>query len=267
MKTIVKILIVFFIVNVNAQQNPSIAKAPFNPVALKYKLEHFNLKGPVKTAHINQYYYYEFNAQKQLEKVYVIDSEGNKTLNEAYFYPNNRTIHKVSYVEDNGWMKTEYTKNEKDYITNFKLLESENLPDYYQIDPMTFEYKNNLLVKEITDKSAHNYSFKNEIATYTYDDNKRLVESRLWSDNEENTGFYNSYDYSNFKDGKITYSRGNGYYIINQTYNQNGTLIDEVVKENGYSANPQSIVCKNPEYDAYGNVVRCNSSSNAYTYF
>ena len=65
--------------------------------------------------------------------------------------------------------------NEKDYITNFKLLESENLPDYYQIDPMTFEYKNNLLVKEITDKSAHNYSFKNEIATYTYDDNKRLV--------------------------------------------------------------------------------------------
>lgn len=250
-----------------AQNNPLIKEAPLNPIVLKYKLEHFNLVGNIETATLNNSFQLQFNEDGLLVKVYNNVYDADKKLTKEYKYPNKTTILETKYEEENGIINSKYTLNNDQNIIHYEVLDTKNIPDYYILDPITYEYKDQLLIKATTDKSKHNYNFKSEITTYKYDNKKRLIQTSLLYDNEEDIKFRNTYDYSKFNEGKILFLKNNGYYQISQDYNSKGTLTYEVVKENGYKANPLSIIYRNPKYDEYGNLSTFNDGEYRYTYF
>ena len=267
MKNIITLLCLFITTLLIAQKNPPIKEAPLNPIVLKYKLEHFNLAGNIQTVTLNNSWQLEFNEDGLLVKEYNDVYDANKKLVKEYKYPDNTTILETKYEGENGVINSKYILNDDLNIIQYEVLDTKNIPDYYILDPITYEYKDQLLIKATTDKSKHNYNFKSEITTYKYDNKKRLIQTSLLYDNEEDIKFRNTYDYSKFNEGKILILRDNGYYEINQEYNSKGTLTYETVKENGYRANPKSKVYRNPKYDEYGNLSTFSDGEYRYTFF
>ena len=267
MKNITTFLCLFITTFLIAQNNPPIKEAPVNPIILKYKLEHFNLSGTINTVTLNNSWQLQFNEEGLLVKEYNNVYDANKKLIKEYKYPDNTTILETKYEGENGVIKAKYTLNNDKNIIKYEVLDTKDIPDYYILDPITYEYKDQLLVKESSDKSKYNYNYKTETTTYKYDNKKRLIQSSLFYDNKEHIDFRNTYDYSKFNEGKILFLKDNGYYEINQDYNSKGTLTYEVVKENGYRANPLSKVYRNPMNDEHGNISTFSDGEFRYTYF
>ena len=141
MKNVIYLLAIVFSFNIYAQKIDFV-NAPLNPIAVKYKREHFNLQGDV----------YGFGHQIFTEDGYLI-IDNNDVGSKVYSYDNNKLIH-------NTYGET-YTYNAQGYI-------AEHTYASLGVKTLKFQYnsKGLLIKKEYVNNSS---------ITYEYDDLNRLV--------------------------------------------------------------------------------------------
>ncbi|MFD0990661.1 hypothetical protein ACFQ1R_11175 [Mariniflexile jejuense] len=138
-------------------QNVDLVNAPQNPIALKFKLEHFNLKGDVY-CYDNRYY---FNKEGLLTK--KSDYQGDNT----FTYKNGKLV--------NDSASNELKVNDQGYITSQKLT--------YSLNDYTYNEKGLLTSYTETRKQGYNEPLIVKLKKYTYDTQNRIVKEEEYLSN------------------------------------------------------------------------------------
>ncbi len=141
MKLLLKFILVLICVPTFSQP-VDFVNAPLNPIALKYKKEHFNLKGDV--------FGYD---------VFMFDEKG--------FLIKHKEFEMNRYLYDNG-LPSATTLGNTFYFNSNGLLEKRTFP-FNGFQTETYTYDTNGLLKEV--KSTYSSSTKN----YDYDNKQRLI--------------------------------------------------------------------------------------------
>ncbi|KJD31215.1 hypothetical protein PK35_15360 [Tamlana nanhaiensis] len=182
-------------------QKVDFVNAPLNPIAFKYKLEHFNLKGDV----------YSAGFKDGFKNMPVFSRSGHCIKS---------TLH---YNYENGILKGNgghtYTVNEAGYITKIR---------YFGGATETFVYENGLIVS-----NDHVYNTKHSITKYTYDNKNRLIFEEINQNGDLKTI---AYQYNLLNDAlQIQYTSKNKNKELTyiNTY-KNGWLVKT---EGGYTPN------------------------------
>ena len=156
MKKLIILVVIFNSIFTNAQKT-DLVNAPENPIALKFKLEHFNLKGDVY-CYDNRYY---FNKEGLLTK--KSDYQGDNT----YTYKDGKL------VKDSA--SQELKVNDQGYITSQKLT--------YSLNDYTYNEKGLLTSYTETRKQGYNEPLLIKLRKYTYDTQNRIVKEEEYLSN------------------------------------------------------------------------------------
>ncbi|APY11107.1 hypothetical protein BWZ22_07560 [Seonamhaeicola sp. S2-3] len=234
MKTLKKLCLLLTLILVfnGYAQKIDFVNAPLNPIAVKYKLEHFNLKGDVYSAGFKDGY----------RNMPVFSRSGLciKTI--------------LHYNYENGILKgngsNTYTVNEDGYITKIR---------YSGGATETFTYENGLIVNK-----DYIYNTKRSITKYTYDNKDRLIFEEINKNGDLETI---AYQYNLFNDAlQIQYTSKNKNKELTyiKTY-KNGYLVKT---EGGYTPNITTEI--HYKFDEKGNPIeqtykQSNGITNVFT--
>lgn len=245
------LIICFFNLTVFAQKVDWV-NAPLNPIAVAYKLEHFQLKGDV---YYSKGHYFDKNG--------LLISKSNRSENVNYFYENGKLI--------NDSANSNYKYDANSHIISKKGFEYQ----YNSKGLLTLEIQNKMVSAKTTVyktsysydssnrliKKEHSYENDNYYYTYTY---KKIGDVLQVQEERFDKGVSKSKNYYEFKNGRKIFSKEDGSDIHTKTeyeFDAKGNVIQEdYIQNNGVhddfpatvvyhsQANPSTITFDNSGY-------------------
>lgn len=229
MKNIIQLLLLLVACHVFAQKT-DLVNAPENPIVLKYKLEHFGLKGDVYSYD----YKYFFNKEGLLES--KSDYQGDSTFE----YENGKLVGDDTYYElkenTQGYIPritkqksvTEFTYNDKGLLINEveTTAKSYNKPEV--INKITYSYDPS---KRVINKEAFKDAILQTTTTYSYIKEGTVL--KVFKKETENGKTTSSE--SRYKDGQLIYAKSNSDNIelkIEKKFDEKGNSIRDAYINN-----------------------------------
>lgn len=170
MKNLIQLLILFIVSHVFAQKT-DLVNAPENPIVLKYKLEHFALKGDV----------YSYGSKYFFNKEGLLVSKSDYQGDSTFEYENGKLVGDDTYYE--------LKENAQGYIPRITKQKS--------VTEFTYNDKGLLITEIETRAKSYNKPEVINKITYSYDTSNRVIKKEEF----ENSILQTSTTYSYIKEG------------------------------------------------------------------
>lgn len=219
MKNSLLLLILFFSITIQAQYKIDWVNAPLNPIPIKYTLNHFQLKGPVKEFNSGYGIYY-FN-----KKGLLIQKKGFLGKQTNYLYDSNNEL--ITIKNENVTINVKYS--ESVVVNKFSSDSSVVIYEYNE--------KQQLVAKSNTSEGS-------EKEQYVYDSEGRVSESKIIY---PHITIHTIFIYKNDGDFLIIHTEKNGQ--TSRHYYKNGYYMGGVLKaktlKRDSNGNPLSLINQN----------------------